>query len=581
MCLKSLTLYFYAQVCDGIPDCPKNYDESECPKDERKYCPGFLYCKQDNICVHQGDICDGIIHCRLSLDDEYDCHPQRCPGGCTCVGETVFCTENDTAIVTEKYTHLHGMFVANDQRYLDTFHNFPNLFYLEISNINFDEVAKNNQQFLSLSHLIILVLHNTTISRFTSHFFSGLHSLLSICIMDSSHIDVLYEFSFDGLTHVKTLNLSMLTITAIQKCAFCGMHSLEVLDLSFNQLLKIADGTLFVHQAIWINLTGNPFQWIHKYSVSSNAVVQFDNLMFCCFLSRKINCIPVINNSYDLCTRFIPRQTLEVIIVVLVLLIVLLNVATVVHIIHSQYRILYLVLNLVISDLCFAAYLIGIVVANWTYDRSHTLAMQTWINSKECHILSAIIFLSILNSKTSCVIIVVKYMLVTKYAFKKHLFNKGGQIILVFMIWLVSIALASLYLLSVDLQTPFCLPYQATHSINYLPVIVNSLYSSFLLICNFVIGYLYRQVYVCLKLSAKNLSLRNTSGQKVYFRALTSCVVYMTTTIGVLILSFEEQVGLHFDSSAQIVLLIFMSPDALLNPFIYTLSTKLYKLLKF
>ena len=482
-----LTLYFYLKVCDGIPDCPKNYDESECPKDKRKYCPGFLYCKQDNICVHQGDICDDIIHCRLSLDDEYDCYPQRCPGGCTCVGETVFCTENDTAIVTGKYTHLHGMFVANDERYLDAFHNFPNFFYLEISNINFDEVAKNNQQFQSLSHLIILVLHNTTISRFTSHFFSGLHSLLNICIMDSSPIVVLYEFSFDGLTHVRTLNLSMLNITTIHKCAFCGMHSLEVLDLSFNELLKIADGTLFVYQAIWINLTGNPFQWIHKNSVYSNAVVQFEKPMFCCFLSREINCTPVINPSDDVCIALLLRKTHVVIFVTMFLLIVLLNVATVVHIIQSQYRIFYLVVNLVISDLCFAAYLIGIVVANWTYDRSHTLAMQTWINSKKCHILSAIIFLSILNSKLSCVIIVVKYMLVTKYAFKKHLFSRRKQLVLVIMIWLVSIALASLYLLSVDLRTPFCLPFQATHSINYLPVIVNSLYSSFLLICNFVI----------------------------------------------------------------------------------------------
>ena len=24
--------YFHAQVCDGIPDCPEGYDESECPE---------------------------------------------------------------------------------------------------------------------------------------------------------------------------------------------------------------------------------------------------------------------------------------------------------------------------------------------------------------------------------------------------------------------------------------------------------------------------------------------------------------------------------------------------------------------
>ena len=306
------------QVCDGIQDCPRSYDESECPKDEKKYCPGFLYCKQDNICVHQDGICDGIIHCKLSLDDEYDCHPQHCPEGCTCVGETVFCTEYSAAPGTDKYTHLHGMFVANNERYLDTFSNFPNLFYLEISNINFDEVAHSNQQFQSLSHLIILVLQNITISTITTHFFSGLHSLLTICIMDSSPVNVLHKFSFDGLTHVRTLNLSMLNITTIHECAFCGMHSLEILDLSFNQLISIADGTLFVRQTTWINLTGNPIQWINKHSVSPDVRVQFDDPMFCCFMSEEINCTPVINNSDDLCTQFIPTKTFVVSIITIV-----------------------------------------------------------------------------------------------------------------------------------------------------------------------------------------------------------------------------------------------------------------------
>ena len=404
--------------------------------------------------MHQGDICDRIIHCRLSLDDEYDCHPPRCPEGCTCVGETVFCTENDKAEVTGKYTHLHGMFVANDKKYLDTFSNFPNLFYLEISNINFDEVAHNNQQFQFLSHLIILVLQNITITTITTHFFSGLHSLLTICIMDSSPVNVLHKFSFDGLTHVRTLNLSMLNITTIHECAFCGMHSLEILDLSFNQLLRIADGTLFVHQATWINLTGNPIQWINKYSLSPGTLVQFDDPMFCCFMSEEINCNPVINNSDDLCTLFIPTKTLVVFILTIILLIVSLNVLTVIHVIKSKYRIFYLVLNLAISDLCFSVYLIGIVIANWTYDRSNTLAMNTWIESKQCHILSGILFISILNSKTSCAIIVVKYMLVTKYAFKKHLFSKGRQLIMVLIIWLVSIPLQKSGLLFLTKRLP-------------------------------------------------------------------------------------------------------------------------------
>ena len=166
-------------------------------------------------------------------------------------------------------------------------------------------------------------------------------------------------------------------------------------------------------------------------------------------------------------------------------------------------------------------YLIGVLISNWTYDCTNTLTMDTWIKSRECHILSGILFVSILNSKTLCVLIVVKYMLITKYAFKTDLFSKRGQLSLVVVIWLFFIALAILYFLSVDLQTPICLPFQVTHSINNLPVMVNLLYSSYLLLCNYVIGYYYRQVYVCLKLSARNVSLKNIQGRKVCFRAVT------------------------------------------------------------
>ena len=69
----------------------------------------------------------------------------------------------------------------------------------------------------------------------------------------------------------------MLKIITILECAFCGMHSLEVLDLSF------------VHQA-----TKNPIQWINKHSISAGARVQIDDPIFGCFLGGKINCTPVI-----------------------------------------------------------------------------------------------------------------------------------------------------------------------------------------------------------------------------------------------------------------------------------------------
>ena len=119
-----------------------------------------------------------------------------------------------------------------------------------------------------------------------------------------------------------------------------------------------------------------------------------------------------------------PSETSVVVIIVMLLLMVSLNVATFIHISGSQYCIFYLIPNLAISDLCFSVHLIRVLILNWTYDRTNTLTMDTWIKSRECHILPGILFVLILNSKTLCVLIVLKYMLITKYAFKTHLFSK-------------------------------------------------------------------------------------------------------------------------------------------------------------
>ena len=63
-------------VCDGWNDCPDGKDEDHCTN---VVCHGLLRCRADHVCVHPLDICDGIVHCLQSRDDESQCDIRDCP----------------------------------------------------------------------------------------------------------------------------------------------------------------------------------------------------------------------------------------------------------------------------------------------------------------------------------------------------------------------------------------------------------------------------------------------------------------------------------------------------------------------
>lgn len=57
------------QVCDGVPQCPDNSDESTCWKPTRSCA---LRCDQNKLCIPEVFICNGIQDC-WDGSDETDC----------------------------------------------------------------------------------------------------------------------------------------------------------------------------------------------------------------------------------------------------------------------------------------------------------------------------------------------------------------------------------------------------------------------------------------------------------------------------------------------------------------------------
>ncbi|XP_058525682.1 MAM and LDL-receptor class A domain-containing protein 1 [Ochotona princeps] len=81
-CIPSLLL------CDGVPDCHFNEDESSCPN---KSCSeGALVCVSSNSCISAHQRCDGFADCVSFQPDESscsDCPVNYCRNGGTCVVE--------------------------------------------------------------------------------------------------------------------------------------------------------------------------------------------------------------------------------------------------------------------------------------------------------------------------------------------------------------------------------------------------------------------------------------------------------------------------------------------------------------
>ena len=288
-CLTSYCIPTYL-LCDGVQNCPNGEDEQSC---ERFTCAGLLRCRNDNVCVHPSDICDGQRHCLMSGDDERFCNITMCPPMCTCHGSAITCKKDLPTLQTLspnfKYIMLRGMYIHSKYQ----LQSFNALVQLHILNSSFEAGNLNDQMFSHLTALQILTACRNGIQFIKPGAFKRLIRIRRLDLT-GNRIKSLTNYNFKGLQLIGILDLSNQLIRQLDDDTFVGLISLRHLNLSSN-LIEAFTSRCFgaLAHVNRIDLTNNSFTYMSKGTFSDlhyQTTIMFSNTIYCCYLNKDTSC---------------------------------------------------------------------------------------------------------------------------------------------------------------------------------------------------------------------------------------------------------------------------------------------------
>ena len=164
-------------ICDGSSDCADGDDEVGC---DEFVCSGALRCRLDNICIHPIDICDGVMHCLLSGDDESLCDMLSCPWSCVCRGSTVMCYSYLPDMHMLSLSTRAIIYVTISFSNMYSFRIYRNLLHINIYNCDIPNNVLTKTMFSKLYEVQSLFLQNNSISLIESNTFNDMHKVMLI-----------------------------------------------------------------------------------------------------------------------------------------------------------------------------------------------------------------------------------------------------------------------------------------------------------------------------------------------------------------------------------------------------------------
>ena len=292
-------------LCDGVKDCPEDEDELIC---KAMIVEDLVRCRHDNIYLHPRHVCDGVVHCIHSHDDETVCEMYDCPRNCLCRGYFIMCLEPEDKVIRLP-NHLKALYIRNTQynifmenatyaniNILDLanttifrdgipelfFYNMTTLQILNLQNTSITSLA--NKSFMHLDNLRKLSISYNAIKVIHKESFVGLSNILILNLTDLC-ISQLEQLAFDGLTSLILLNISHNFIKSFEKQTFAGLDSLTTLDMLSNHVTAIDINALHLNRVMFV-----AFNYTTPANRKSSMEIFVDNKAMCCFITSTVKC---------------------------------------------------------------------------------------------------------------------------------------------------------------------------------------------------------------------------------------------------------------------------------------------------
>ncbi|XP_013411659.1 uncharacterized protein LOC106174585 [Lingula anatina] len=301
-----------SRVCDGTWDCPYGLDEKSC---ERYSCPGMFRCQGHRECIHHDLVCDGIVHCKDTGDDEKFCKTPKCPLGCYCMGFTIDCSMNDLRELPAVDKEIRGLFLPFNKLAPNSssFHGYHYLRVLDLSENDIKELIPNT--FQDLVNLVELNLANNDISAIKKGAFVGLANLRTLNI-GGNPLYVLKSFAFSELKNLPSLNIYKTKLQTIESNAFHGMSELKNLSIEQSDLTTVTNHSFSGLQKLeLLSLDGNklPPQSVPYgifLNLSDNITLNTGSFRLCCLAQHIPNCLPH-SNEFSSCEYLIDDMVIR------------------------------------------------------------------------------------------------------------------------------------------------------------------------------------------------------------------------------------------------------------------------------
>ncbi len=410
------------------------------------------------------NLCDGVVDCKYSADDEYACDLIQCPGNCECLNYALSCRKQAEIELPSLMPHI------------------------KISIINVKTVIKENDSF---NNVKFLKVSNTSLNRLCEIIAETSFKVEDL-ELSYTNLSVIRKTCFANMTITKNLNISNNELLKIRCLEFHKNNSFKMLDISFNYIKRL-DRCLFLNltKLESLHVQGNEVQLLDFMAFRHLTKLKFLNsgdFRICCaakIIKDDVICLakPKWPSS---CSDLLSLTSMQILNWIISNVTVVFNVISIISCIiflRRKKKRSYMILVMSINglDLLYGIYLVLLACVDLSFRGRFVAHEKIWRESILCHSMAALSFFSLigscllLNLLTFSRLMVVKYPITSKF---KHVRLPARSA-------LISLIIAALLSLSaIGLLILFQLPLRLSQSSSLCTMCGNPTGSAPLLVIN-------------------------------------------------------------------------------------------------